>query len=156
MKIRTDFVTNSSSSSFILGFKNEDTIAKELVEDYQGVKFGDLYNDILNAAKMSEYEALDMYKSMAKWDVCYELKENYIKKTGCSYKEAYKYIDSEEGQKAIKEELEKEINKFKTRISDKNVLVEVEYGDGGYGDDGILEHEVVPNLRCCMAVFSNH
>ena len=46
MKIRTDFVTNSSSSSFILAFNNEASIVEELLKDNTCGQFKRLLEDI--------------------------------------------------------------------------------------------------------------
>ena len=45
MKVRTDFVTNSSSSSFVLSFKS-DTDMKSALERFRN-KYGDIYYDAL-------------------------------------------------------------------------------------------------------------
>ena len=42
------------------------------------------------------------------------------------------------------------------KIGDDHVSVQVEYGDGGEGEDGIMEHEILPNLDCTIARFSHH
>ena len=48
MRVRKGFVTNSSSSSFILGFKDEDSIARTLAEDNVYDYFSTIYQDCLD------------------------------------------------------------------------------------------------------------
>ena len=50
MKIRTDFVTNSSSSSFILAFKDKSTVLKELANGYLSGGIIDIVNNVLSGA----------------------------------------------------------------------------------------------------------
>lgn len=53
MKIRKGFVTNSSSSSFILGFKSEESIKEELQkENLEEEYFEEILRDVTEAAKL--------------------------------------------------------------------------------------------------------
>ena len=41
-------------------------------------------------------------------------------------------------------------------IGNDKVIVQVEHGDGGEGEDGMLEHEILPSLECTKIRFSHH
>ena len=49
MKIRKGFVTNSSSSSFILGFTSEENIKKELEAEDLKEYFDEVLEDVMRA-----------------------------------------------------------------------------------------------------------
>ncbi len=71
MKKRNGFVTNSSSSSFILGFKNEDSIFSTLSKENLGKYFEIVYRDCMSAKKMSLSEVLELYRELAKYNVLF-------------------------------------------------------------------------------------
>ena len=62
MKIRKGFVTNSSSSSFILGFKSEESIKEELQkENLEEEYFEEILRDVTEAAKLDREDVLEGY-----------------------------------------------------------------------------------------------
>lgn len=152
MKIRSDFVTNSSSSSFILGFKNRSEI-KEILEkeipDYYSAHREELLEEIAKCIQSKE-EILLEYREDVYWSCLWELEEEL----GCRYS----YETRE--QPWFKEKLQNKINqrasKLEKDLEDKEIIVSVEHGDGGSGEDGILEHEILPYLSCTFARISHH
>lgn len=134
MKIRSDYVTNSSSSSFILSFKDEDSIYDTLKEQFpKNIKSSwsageqGYFDQLLDEIRESRRLTKDNVQDIAEY-------EYYYDKEGC----------------------EKAISKIMDKIGDNKVIVEVEHGDGGEGEDGILEYEILPNLDCTVVRFSHH
>ena len=58
MKIRKGFVTNSSSSSFILGFTSEEDIKKELEAENLKEYFDEVLEDVMRDTKLTKDEVL--------------------------------------------------------------------------------------------------
>lgn len=156
MKIRTDYVTNSSSSSFILGFKDKDTIYNELVSGFPKWainQVGIVIRDIDSAEKFDKDEAVNRVRDGLKWTVRWDVQDLYRKRTGCSYSDAMDYVETEDGQEEVKKRLDNIVNNILKDIEDKNVFVEVEYDDHCYSD---LEHEIMPNVNCTIQRISHH
>ena len=71
MKVRSDFVTNSSSSSFILGFTNEDNIKNELIDgfcDWEMRYYPMVFDDVKNAKRLTKDEVIAMFYEELEWD----------------------------------------------------------------------------------------
>lgn len=159
MKIRNDYVTNSSSSSFIVGFKSENDIDSQLKESMVKCdsiyRYDDVLRDIKNHRITKEY-ALEIFKDEVQWDVEFYLEDSYEDKLG-GYTSFEKWIKKKENKKefddAVKSKVDELYKRFKEKIDDCEYLAEVEYDDH---TDGDLEHMIMPYLDCTIKRFSHH
>lgn len=155
MKIRNSFVTNSSSSSFILGFKDEDSIEDTLACDRTYDYFDRIYEDCSNAKKMNLEEMIEAYKEETESGIYYELIRKYEKENGeLPWEELKKITETKEFKDACEDVLNQRIEILKKDAKDMSVFVQVGYSDDNGEDE--LEHEIVPRLKCCLHRFSYH
>ena len=165
MKIRNDYVTNSSSSSFILSFKDENSIYSTLKEQFpenieSGWSAGDegylcqLLNEIEEANRLTEHDVKEMIEDEI-WSIRWSLEETLMEQ-GMKYFEVKEFFKTEEGEKMIRDTCDEKVNNVIGKIGNNKVIVKVNHGDGGEGEDGVLEHEILPNLDCTVIRFSHH
>lgn len=152
-KIRNGFVTNSSSSSFILGFKDKDSIAKTLADDNTCGYFETIYQDCLEAEKMDIETMLNNCRESIYWDAFYDLE--YELENRMNWDEIFEFTKTDEFKKLVEEETDKRINELRKDAEGKSIFVKVEYEDHSLSGSE-LEHDIVPYLDCCLEVFSNH
>lgn len=152
MKIRKGFVTNSSSSSFILGFTSEENIKKELEAENLKEYFDEVLEDVMRATKLTKDEALEGYSKEiyydTLWDLEYRLDVPYDKK--------FEIRETKEFQNKLNKAITDRVSELEEDMQGYSVFVEINYSD----EDGLrystLEHHVAPNMNCCLAAISHH
>ena len=148
MKIRTDFVTNSSSSSFIIGFRDKEDF-KTLKEELKNIcgknnprKVSKYYKYIIGGDKIDSDSAIDLFEENREYIedlVGYEI-EDYLRADGCFTW----YLHDEEFNKKLNDKMVILFDEFKRKIKDYGTLFELEFED-----DDVLD-EIVPQLSCCI------
>ena len=179
MKIRTDFVTNSSSSSFILAFSDKNNIDCEVREKFK--LYHPMIQDIISrdaqrSNVLTKAEIMDAANCMPTFDeygmVSFDVENRFLAhilaelwyvaewevqsdlydNRNMSWSEKMDYMDSDDGRKEICD-LFKENFSYFADYDDDTIFVEVEYED--HGEPGnMLEHEVLPTR--CVVRFNHH
>lgn len=186
MKTRLDFVTNSSSSSFIMAFKSKDTVMHEMVENTKEQYSPDsvdviakamyVANDIENNGKPESSDTIiericSDYKEDLIADATYEQfwhQENTYstvdKKTGVHKNiQPKSYWDCKEetmANSSIMYEIDKKVDELRSKLTakttGKDFFVEMQYGDEDGEFFSEIEHEILPYHHNTIHVISHH
>ncbi len=171
MKIRIDFVTNSSSSSFILAFKSKEDATMAITESLKDnpMALGYVLRDVIESEPLSEEQLQERLTEEAEsyaytkmhfgdggwWSSRKPTFENEFLKKHPDYnswtmREHPDYIAEK------KRLMDIYVTDIKKKLDGKPYVVEVEYSDNDGSIFSELEHEVMPYVTGVVAVCNHH
>lgn len=152
MKIIKGFVTNSSSSSFILGFTSEENIKKELEAENLKEYFDEVLRDVTRGIRLTKNEILEEYSEEIYYDTLWKL-ENRL---DVPYGKRFEIRKTKEFQDELNRAITDRVSELEEDMKGYSVFVEIDYSDNDGFRYSNLEHYIAPNMNCCLAVISHH
>ena len=163
MKYRSDFVTNSSSSSFICAFKNKAEFS-EMMEKYSQTypqHFAYIYKDILEHRRNRKEilnELKEYYEGEAEYSIYWSGKnktywDGEFEYAGLEYYNRYKLPAYKQ---AIDEYINKRMDYAEANLPKRGILASIEYSDEDGGFFSELEHDIMPRMPFVFAILSHH
>lgn len=151
MKIRTDYVTNSSSSSFILGFNNAEDIADTMKSELPSYWRDDIIQDIISDVESGITSKEDTIKFYQDHIDIYFIKFHGKERWQLSREER----ESQEYKDFIRQVIDSRTAEFVESTKGYEVISIVEYEDHTtIGSE--LEHNIMPYLDCTIQRISHH